>query len=586
MIRRTAPSFASLLLLLLAAAGAPVLAGPISPPAGAIGAGGPVPTRPQVEPRRPIPDPAVALSFPIRLTEPGSYFLTQDIVGVSGQHGIQIEASQVTLDLNGFTLRGVAGSLEGIGNGTSTTLNNVVVRNGTISSWAQDGIDLDGTSYCTIEDVHATGNGAVGVRAGLRSMVRRVHANLNGSHGVQASGDSMVSHCLAGSNGGDGFNLGSWGTIEHCSALQNTGDGIEANENATIRHNTSHANGNATTNGAGVRTTGANNRVTDNYVHGNRRGLSIDSSGSTVAANIVRNNTTNYVFAADNKLELVIGQIPETIAWAASVRLDGTLNAAANQDGLTITANDVTIDLGGHALNGVRGSGSTGTGIAIANNVSGITVRNGTIRNWRVNGISALQSDRNTFENLHIDNVGANGIAGRSFTIVRNCVITNSAFDGVFLEGNCLVEGNSIGNSGENGIDIGFSSIIRHNAVRVSGTASANDGAGIEVSADNYVHDNTLDDHGAAGTGGNGNKGIRLVGRFNRIEANNVTNAYFSFSIEAGNNLLIRNSAADIPSFGTVFRFINNSGPTTSLGPIIDVNTIGSNNSPHANYIF
>ena len=38
-----------------------------------------------------------------RITKSGSYYLTGDLVGVEGKHGIVIAASNVDLDLNGFS---------------------------------------------------------------------------------------------------------------------------------------------------------------------------------------------------------------------------------------------------------------------------------------------------------------------------------------------------------------------------------------------------------------------------------------------------------------------------------------------------
>lgn len=48
------------------------------------------------------------------ITQPGSYYLTGNITGVDGKHGIDINVSGVTLDLNGFDMVGVPGSLDGI----------------------------------------------------------------------------------------------------------------------------------------------------------------------------------------------------------------------------------------------------------------------------------------------------------------------------------------------------------------------------------------------------------------------------------------------------------------------------------------
>lgn len=50
-----------------------------------------------------------------RISAPGSYYLTSNLVGLAGKTGIEIASANVTIDLNGFTLQGVPDSLNGIG---------------------------------------------------------------------------------------------------------------------------------------------------------------------------------------------------------------------------------------------------------------------------------------------------------------------------------------------------------------------------------------------------------------------------------------------------------------------------------------
>src|SRR4051812_5162311 len=88
--------------------------GPLSPPPGV-----PTPTMKtldQVEPRKEINatnTPPTGFSI-FTISAPGSYYLSGNITGVSGKFGILIQVDDVDLDLNGFTLTGVSGSLAGI----------------------------------------------------------------------------------------------------------------------------------------------------------------------------------------------------------------------------------------------------------------------------------------------------------------------------------------------------------------------------------------------------------------------------------------------------------------------------------------
>src|SRR5687767_18893 len=98
--------------------------GDLTPP------GAPAPTMKtlqQVEPRTPIS------SLPFAINQAGSYYLTTNLSGVSGQSGITIAAHNVTIDLGGFDLAGVPGALSGIV--LSGVRTNLAVRNGIIRAW-------------------------------------------------------------------------------------------------------------------------------------------------------------------------------------------------------------------------------------------------------------------------------------------------------------------------------------------------------------------------------------------------------------------------------------------------------------------
>src|SRR5262245_10664778 len=70
-------------------------------------------------------------SLPRVIKKPGSYYLTQDLTGVAGNHGIVIKTSNVTVDLNGYSLIGASDALDGIM--VKNASSNVAILNGSVT---------------------------------------------------------------------------------------------------------------------------------------------------------------------------------------------------------------------------------------------------------------------------------------------------------------------------------------------------------------------------------------------------------------------------------------------------------------------
>ena len=225
--------------------------GPLTPP------GAPVPgmkTLQQIEPRTPIS------SVPFIITQSGSYYLTQNVNITSVTGGISIETSNVTLDLNGFTISGNLSATS-----AAIRVQNVVptptsihIRNGVIKgpltvsitgnwpskTWTQSpatggflaGVDAGVSSNCSFTDLTITGCRQMGLSAGSRSIIRYVTACGNGT-GIDLSpnyASSVVEHCVAGENMGLGIDAG-MSTVSHCAAELNGAEGISA-DNGTIAY--------------------------------------------------------------------------------------------------------------------------------------------------------------------------------------------------------------------------------------------------------------------------------------------------------------------------------------------------------------
>ena len=148
-------------------------------------------------------------SFPYFITASGSYRLTGNLQVPSGLAvcgGIQVDASNVTIDLNGFSITGPGaacpyGIHAGVGDLGTT------VENGTVTGFTK-GIGVNDSS--TVKSVHANSNSNNGIEVGQFSVVEGCTANLNASGvGVFCGGPGcLISGNVLNSNGTSGVSIG------------------------------------------------------------------------------------------------------------------------------------------------------------------------------------------------------------------------------------------------------------------------------------------------------------------------------------------------------------------------------------------
>lgn len=314
-------------------------AGPLDPPAGPI-----APT--------PGPEPRTAINATntrgdanslFKITQPGSYYLTGNVSGVIGKHGIKITASGVTLDLNGFDLLGVPGSLAGVAV-TVSNLTNIAVLNGSVRNWEDQGVDLGifNTFNCRVHGVLSDGNTGTGILVSAGSTVTDCSALNNTANGIQTAGGCTVSNCTAFTNNFSGIVTGIGCTVTNCSALGNTENGINTVSACTVSNcsvylntgsgisvgsgsmvsdctsqsnrfegilctsrcailgNTCSRNGN-NGDGAGIQITDFDNRIESNNCTGNDWGIRAENAGNFIARNSCSGNTTlNWDIAPGN----------------------------------------------------------------------------------------------------------------------------------------------------------------------------------------------------------------------------------------------------------------------------------------------
>lgn len=205
------------------------LAGPLTPPAG------PVAPTPGPEPRVAISavnTPGDADSL-FRITQPGSYYLTGNISGEAAKHGIEIAASDVTLDLNGFALLSSGVGLDGVSTAGASRAR-ITVRDGACSGWGDWGIDLVGSGH-RIENVQSAANADGGIRVGGAAVLTGCTASGNQTDGFSVTGNGgVVSGCTANGNGGEGFSIGGESSLSSCSAAANGQEGFEISATSSL----------------------------------------------------------------------------------------------------------------------------------------------------------------------------------------------------------------------------------------------------------------------------------------------------------------------------------------------------------------
>jgi hypothetical protein len=326
---------------LLGAIGTPSEAGDLNPPGAPESTTGP-------EPRTAVNSDNTPgdLDSLYRIAQPGSYYLTSDVTGQSGKHGIEIAASDVTLDLNGFTLRGVAGSLNGI----TSNASNETILNGSVVNWGGVGIALgDGSRLedirainndigcevgddCQVFDCFALENSSDGFRIGARAIIRGCvgSGNRGGSgfpNGFQVGGNSVITNCVAEGNESVGISCGFGCVIDSSAAIDNGYIGIAVSSHSTITDSISRGNhsgistGNNSVvrgcaanenlvngiwvahnrclvennvcndNGTGINVVGIHNRIDGNHVMENRNGVRIVGERNFVLRNTAGGNT-------------------------------------------------------------------------------------------------------------------------------------------------------------------------------------------------------------------------------------------------------------------------------------------------------
>src|SRR5439155_24249281 len=112
---------------------------------------------------------------------------------------------------------------------TDAAHKNLTIRNGAVSGWGQDGIDLTMVSIstgCLVEGVHASGN-ARGIVVGFASVIRRCTAVGNSGSGFSVSGSgTALEGCVPYQNTTTAYTVSGASSAIDCAAEHNFGGGL------------------------------------------------------------------------------------------------------------------------------------------------------------------------------------------------------------------------------------------------------------------------------------------------------------------------------------------------------------------------
>lgn len=236
-------------------------------------AGAPAPsmkTLAQIEPRTPLEDGIPGLNRETNggftIQNPGSYYLTGNLTVPFGT-GIAINAGNVTLDLNGFTIASNGSGSGGTGITTAASASGITIRNGFIRGGASvsrgvfsgvgllHGINAANSFNLLVENISVQGVLGTGITvASGNGIIRACSARICGSIGLRASqvldstalqcgdtaiyagtaapvnevavADGIATNCFGESlaNGRGVFAL----TASNCTGVSESGPGIEA----------------------------------------------------------------------------------------------------------------------------------------------------------------------------------------------------------------------------------------------------------------------------------------------------------------------------------------------------------------------
>ncbi|MCA9309680.1 MAG: right-handed parallel beta-helix repeat-containing protein [Phycisphaerales bacterium] len=439
-------------------------AGDIVPPAGPVDST--MKTLEEVEPRTPIGPETTPAGFgaKYRITSPGTYYLTGNLVAAAGMDGLRIDSSDVTVDLMGFTIQG-SGTAAGNTGIYSSALGDdyvhITIRNGFVTGWSGSGVYLGGEDNL-LEDLVIADCGGAGAFISSGTTVQRCMVFNTTTSGLNLGANSTVESSIVADCGTNGMTVGSGSVVTGCIAYGNVNNGIVTTDSGTISECV----------------------VTRNDLTG------IIARRGQVSNCVAYGNLENGIHATR-----AVSITSCTVSFNGSVgALIDAGSAAA--DGSLISGSIFRANSGGGIM---AGSHCTISGNAVWNNSggSGIQVQDDCLITMNLfadghsgHGIQAGDTCRITNNHL-VASPGSGIVAEVDSTIERNSVVACGSI-GISVDNRCRIVGNNCEGNGSLGIYTGARECTIHDN-RVANNVLA----GIRCNGDrNFVFANFARDNG------------------------------------------------------------------------------------------
>ncbi|MEN1705277.1 MAG: hypothetical protein AAGJ54_07145 [Planctomycetota bacterium] len=274
--------------------------GPLEPPIGAVSDTGP--DLFQIEPRTPLSletTPGDANSI-YRIETPGHYYLTGDLKlggAALNFNAIEVGASDVTIDLNGFRIDGIGAGRSGVI--VDGLLARVTVKNGSVMNFTLNGVRASGR-MSVVQDVRVSnivGDQSWGIDVGLGGLVERCTVETVTTYGIETGADSVVRDCRVIFSDVNGISVGAYSRVESSVASVCTTDGFRLGIGASAVDCAARNNGR---DGFHAPTLGSITRCVS--VSNDRNGFTLDDNG-TVRSSVARMNDNGFVTGPNARLE-------------------------------------------------------------------------------------------------------------------------------------------------------------------------------------------------------------------------------------------------------------------------------------------